>query len=148
MRWPWNARVDVTHSWGTVAAGIAIYGIMVGAMVALHASNQRYRWWWPNYWLLIPVVITFIGAFLVVVPVRSVSEPEPVPEPVPGPEPAADIRVDQEGDELQQGGKVIGLQGNQGGRGVSISVKQRFGKVAGKMIGVKFGKGDGKDPDD
>jgi len=70
MRWPYNGRVDAVHAWGTVAAGIAIVGIVVGALAVTHANQPRFHWWWPTNWVIIPVVIVVIGLIMVVVPLR------------------------------------------------------------------------------
>lgn len=70
MRWPYNARVDTAHAWGAVGSGIAISGVVVGALAVLHASDPHFRWWWPTNWMIIPVVIVLVGLIMVVVPLR------------------------------------------------------------------------------
>lgn len=70
MRWPYSTRVDTVHAWGTVAAGIAIVGIIVGALAATHGNDPHFHWWWPTNWLIIPVGIVVIGMIMVVVPLR------------------------------------------------------------------------------
>src|SRR5712692_8649769 len=70
MRWPYNARVDAVQAWGSVTGGIAIGGIIVGAVAATHGVDPHFHWWWPTNWLIIPVGIVVIGMVMVVVPLR------------------------------------------------------------------------------
>jgi hypothetical protein len=70
MRWPYDTRVDTVHAWGMVAAGIAIVGIIVGALAATDGNDPHFHWWWPTNWLIIPIGIVVIGAIMVVVPLR------------------------------------------------------------------------------
>jgi|SRR5580700_1518656 hypothetical protein len=70
MRWPYNTRVDTVHAWGTVAAGIAIVGIIVGALATTHGNDPHFRWWWPTNWVIVPVGIVVIGLIMVVMPLR------------------------------------------------------------------------------
>jgi hypothetical protein len=92
MRWPYNARVDAVHAWGAVAAGIAIVGIIVGALAVIHGNEPHFRWWWPSNWLIVPGGIVVIGLIMVVVPLRrhdsqSEEEVETPPEPPRIPQP-------------------------------------------------------------
>jgi MFS family permease len=130
MHWPFNKRADPVHIWGTVAAGIAIYGIMVGALVALHSSVQRYHWWWPTNWIVVPVVITGIGALLLVVPVRR-----SVPERTT---PGSDIDVNQHAKNMK--GELVGVDAGQVSGNAKISVRQRIRKLTGNATGVKIDK--------
>lgn len=70
MRWPYNARVDPAHAWGTVGSGIAILGVIVGALASLHGGASHFRWWWPTNWMIVPVVVVLIGLAMVVAPLR------------------------------------------------------------------------------
>jgi hypothetical protein len=70
MRWPYKTRIDAVHAWGVVAAGIAISGIIVGAVAATHANDSNFHWWWPTNWLSAPAGLTLIGLIMVVVPLR------------------------------------------------------------------------------
>lgn len=70
MRWPFDTRVDAAHAWGTVTGGIAIIGIVVGALAATHSSDPHFHWWWPTNWLSIPAGIVLIGLILATVPFR------------------------------------------------------------------------------
>src|ERR1019366_122713 len=70
MRWPYNERVDTAHAWGTVAAGIAVIGIIVTTLAATHANDPHFHWWWPTNWLTIPVAIVAIGLLMLVAPLR------------------------------------------------------------------------------
>jgi sugar phosphate permease len=70
MRWPYNARINSAHSWGMVASGIAIGGVIVTALTSLHGTDPHFRWWWPTAWMIAPVVIVLVGLVMVLVPLR------------------------------------------------------------------------------
>lgn len=70
MRWPYNARVDTVHAWGTVGAGIAILVGIAGSLASAHGSEPHFRWWWPTNWMIVPVVVIIIGLVMVVAPLR------------------------------------------------------------------------------
>lgn len=76
MRWPFNARIDAVHAWGMVGAGIAVAGIIVGALAATHASESNFHWWWPTNWLIIPVGFVVIGLVIALVPFRHDGQKE------------------------------------------------------------------------
>jgi hypothetical protein len=130
MGCPFNKRADPVHIWGTLAAGIAIYGIMVGALVALHSSVPGYHWWWPTNWILVPVVITGIGVLLLVLRARR-SAPEET-------SPTSGIDVKQDVKDMK--GDLLGVEASQDGGNAKISVQQRIRKLTGSATGVKIDK--------
>jgi hypothetical protein len=70
MRWPYNARIDKAHAWGTVGSGITIAAAVAGALASLHTNDPHFRWWWPTSWMIVPVGIVLIGLIMVLVPLR------------------------------------------------------------------------------
>lgn len=77
MTWPYDKRADPIHAWGTIAAGIAAGGIVIGAEVALHPGQANLHWWWPSDWLTVPAAIVLAGLVLVVLPVRRSEHESP-----------------------------------------------------------------------
>ena len=68
MRWPYDRRVNPAHAWGTVAAGIAIAGLVYAAR-ALNPHTAK-SWGWPTNWMIVPVVVLGLGLILLFVPVQ------------------------------------------------------------------------------
>src|SRR6058998_2392170 len=75
VRWPFDKRVEPTHAWGVVAVGTAGLISIPTALVALHANEPAFHWWWPTNWMIVPAVIFLGGIALLVVPVRRSAFP-------------------------------------------------------------------------
>ena len=79
MGWPYETRAEAAHAWGAIAAVLFVDGAIVAALVALNASDQDFRWWWPTNWMIVGVVIVVIGLALLIVPVRRSPHKKPLP---------------------------------------------------------------------
>lgn len=88
VRWPYDERVDSVHGWGTVAAGVAIAGIIMTVLVTLNGSHPHFLWWWPTNWMILPIAVVILGLIMLIVPLRRHGDegtnvpPGPAPSPV------------------------------------------------------------------
>jgi len=70
VKWPYNRRIDPAHAWGVVAIGTAGLMAIPAILATLHATDSRFRWWWPTNWMAVPAAIFLLGVGLAALPVR------------------------------------------------------------------------------
>jgi hypothetical protein len=70
MSWPFDKRVEPTHAWGVIGAGLAVDAAIVGALASLNASKPDFKWYWPTNGMIAGAVLVVIGLALLFIPVR------------------------------------------------------------------------------
>ena len=71
MRWPYDKRAESAHAWGALGLGAAGAVGISTVLATLHATDPRFRWWWPTDWMALPVCFFLVGIVLLLVPLRQ-----------------------------------------------------------------------------
>ena len=91
-----------------IAVGTAFIVGIPAVLVALHAGDSQFRWWWPTNWMAVPSVVFLAGCFLVAVPVRRTLSQGAVSGAARGPSVFALPADSRSGVQVRPGQVVVG----------------------------------------